>query len=94
MAVGTPKLDRSRLIVDVIIPALDEEETIGVTCVAAPVSHTGATPAAAVGVTALAAQLHELTRDAVSARVVGAAQALSLLLGERVQPLDLVQDKR
>jgi DNA-binding IclR family transcriptional regulator len=65
----------------------DEEETIGVACVAAPVSYADGNSAAAIGVTALAAQLQELTADVVGARVVDAANALSLLLGDRVQPL-------
>jgi DNA-binding IclR family transcriptional regulator len=59
----------------------NEEETAGVVCVAAPVSDVGAGSAAAVGVTALAAQLRELTLDAGSAHVMRAARTLSLELG-------------
>jgi len=64
----------------------NEEETPGVICVAAPVQAAGAVTAAAVGITALAAQLRELTLEMVSASVREAADALSLLLGERVAP--------
>ena len=61
----------------------NEEETVGVVCVAAPVLNTGPATVAAVGVTALAAQLRELTLDVVSSRVREAAGGLALLLGDR-----------
>jgi DNA-binding IclR family transcriptional regulator len=59
----------------------NEEETAGVVCIAAPVH---AASAAAVGVTALAAQLRERSVKVVSARVREAADSLSLLVLERV----------
>ena len=59
----------------------NEEETAGVVCIAAPVR---AASAAAVGVTALAAQLRERSVKVVSARVREAADSLSLLVLERV----------
>jgi DNA-binding IclR family transcriptional regulator len=61
----------------------NEEETAGVVCVAAPVRDTGSATVAAVGVTALAAQLRELTLERVSATVREAADELALLLGDR-----------
>jgi DNA-binding IclR family transcriptional regulator len=69
----------------------NEEETVGVVCVAAPVRSSGAATVAAVGVTALAAQLRELTLDVVSARVREAADQLSLLLDARLTPVAVLQ---
>jgi IclR family transcriptional regulator, KDG regulon repressor len=56
-----------------------EEETLGVACIAAPVTHS---VAAAIGVAALAGQIKEKSIEAISAEVVAAADSLSALLGE------------
>jgi len=61
----------------------NEEESVGVACVAAPVSYAGGAGAAAVGVTALAAQLNEQSIAEVTKAVVNAASNLSSLLGIR-----------
>jgi DNA-binding IclR family transcriptional regulator len=61
----------------------DEEEALGVSCVAAPLrdADTDTGGAAAVGITALSPQIREATIEDVSQRVVAAAEALSVLLG-------------
>lgn len=60
----------------------DEEETTGVSCVAAPVTYAEGQSVAAIGVTALAAQIDELTLGSVGKSVIDAAASLSHLLGE------------
>jgi IclR family transcriptional regulator, KDG regulon repressor len=59
----------------------NEEETVGVACLAAPLSYAAGQGAAAVGVTALAAQVREASVDVVAERVKQAAESLSALLG-------------
>jgi DNA-binding IclR family transcriptional regulator len=58
----------------------NEEESVGVGCVAAPVSYAGGAGAAAVGVTALAAQIRAATVEWVAERVMAAAASLAALL--------------
>jgi DNA-binding IclR family transcriptional regulator len=61
----------------------NEEETLGVGCLAAAFPYAGG--AAAVGVTALAAEIHERSVEAISARVTAAATALSALLDDDIE---------
>lgn len=58
----------------------NEEETVGVACIAAPLSYAAGQGAAAVGVTALAAQVREASVEMVAERVKQAADSLSALL--------------
>lgn len=58
----------------------NEEETVGVACIAAPVSYASGGGAAAVGVTALAAQIQEVSVQTIAEHVMGAAASLSSLL--------------
>jgi DNA-binding IclR family transcriptional regulator len=60
----------------------NEEETFGVACLAAAVLYAGGAAAAAVGVTALAPQIHEASVETVSAQVMKAAGWLSALLDD------------
>jgi DNA-binding IclR family transcriptional regulator len=61
----------------------NEEETFGVSCIAAPVSY-GAGEGAAVGITALTVQVQEQSVESISSRVMRAAASLSALLNDHV----------
>jgi DNA-binding IclR family transcriptional regulator len=58
----------------------NEEETVGVACLAAPLSYAAGQGAAAVGVTTLAAHVRAASVEVVADRVKQAAESLSALL--------------